>query len=117
LAAHQAGWLSACITYKDDRPKKTRAQEIIEAGREPPFIHCSNGRHLVDALQDLGRYQVTDSGRSALSWLEIGAYANATGLISEAWEMQIVREMSEAFVRGLSEGENPLSIPPAERSF
>lgn len=115
MAAKQAGWLSACIDYKDDRPKKTRAQEYIDNGRQPPFLHCSNGRHLVDALSDLGRYHTSDGGRSPLTWAEIGAYASATGLISEAWEMRIVREMSEAYLQGLNEGVNPLSIPPTER--
>lgn len=109
--------MSACVKYKDDRPRKTRAQEIIEAGGQPPFLHCSNGRHLVDALQDLGNYSVTETGIAALTWAEIGAYANATGLISEAWEMQTVRAMSEAFVQGLREGEDVFSIPPAERSL
>jgi len=117
LSARQAGWLTACVKYKDDREKKTRAREIIEAGGQPPFLHCSNGRHLIEALQDLGNYSVTEAGIDALTWLEIKSYADATGLVSEAWELQTVRAMSEAFVQGLREGEDPLSIPPTERSL
>lgn len=111
----QAGWLSACIEYNDKRPPKTRAQEYIENGKAPPFIECVNGSYLADALADLGWYSVSDAGRSALTWVEIGAYASATGLISEPWEMQIVRDMSQAYLKGLAEGVNPLSIPPADR--
>lgn len=50
-----------------------------------------------------------------LPYAELSAYGEATGRLSTPWEYETVRAMSEAYVGGLVEGKQPLSIPPVER--
>ena len=49
-----------------------------------------------------------------LRWSEIDAYGRSTGVLTEPWEMQAVRDMSVAYLDGLKRGENPLGKPPWE---
>lgn len=50
-----------------------------------------------------------------LAWAEIYAFGRATGRIGNPWEYECVHAMSGAYVTGLVEGRNDLSIPPVER--
>jgi hypothetical protein len=50
-----------------------------------------------------------------LAWGEIYAFGQATERISNPWEYELVHTMSDAYVAGLVEGRNLLSIPPMER--
>ena len=54
-------------------------------------------------------------GWMALPYVEMNAYGKATGRLSTPWEHETVRAMSEAYVAGLVEGRDLLSIPPVER--
>lgn len=54
-------------------------------------------------------------GQRAIDWPEIEPFAVATGLVSEPWEKQALYDMASAYVTGLVEGANPLSIAPIDR--
>lgn len=54
-------------------------------------------------------------GWTPLPYVELLAYGGATGRLSTPWEYETVRAMSEAYVAGLVEGRDLLSIPPMER--
>jgi len=115
LSARQAGWLSATVEHKDGRPAKTRLAEIVERGGTPPFVEVTSGKYLVEALQDLGTFDDTEDGPKAISWTEILAFSRATLVVTEPWELQLIRDMSKAFVMGIREGKDPFGIPPTER--
>lgn len=54
-------------------------------------------------------------GWTPLPYVEMRAYGEATGRLSTPWEYETLRAMSEAYVSGLVEGRDLLSIPPMER--
>lgn len=55
-------------------------------------------------------------GWAVLPWAEIKAFGEATGRLATPWEYETAAEMSAAYVRGLSEGRNIMSIMPMDRS-
>ncbi|WP_377707181.1 hypothetical protein [Paracoccus fontiphilus] len=50
-----------------------------------------------------------------LPYAELEAYGRVTGRLSTPWEYETVRGMSEAYVSGLVEGRDLLSIMPLDR--
>lgn len=72
-------------------------------------------KYLLELLFEVGPVGAGGFGVMALPWVEIKAFADATGSITEPWEFRAISQMSRAYVTGLREGENPLCIPPAER--
>lgn len=50
-----------------------------------------------------------------LPYSELEAFGRATSRLTTPWEYETARAMSEAYVSGLIEGRNVLSIPPVER--
>lgn len=50
-----------------------------------------------------------------LPWAEIQAFGTATGRLASPWEYEVVGAMSAAYVRGLHEGQDLMSIMPMER--
>jgi hypothetical protein len=65
----------------------------------------------------MGMAQSTGMGIGPLAWSEIAAFAQSTCAISDPWELRAIRQMSEQYVAGLRQGEQPLVIPPAERTY
>ena len=58
--------------------------------------------YLLTAMQNLGWCGSNGFGAEPISWAEIHAYAACTGDISEPWEYQALRDMSKAYIKGLS---------------
>ena len=54
-------------------------------------------------------------GWTVLPWTEIKAFGEATGRLATPWEYETASEMSAAYVSGLSEGRNLMSIMPIDR--
>ncbi|MFC3169220.1 hypothetical protein [Paracoccus fontiphilus] len=54
-------------------------------------------------------------GWMPLPYAELEAYGRVTGRLSTPWEYETVRGMSEAYVSGLVEGRDLLSIMPLDR--
>lgn len=54
-------------------------------------------------------------GHRALDYTDLYHYAAMTKSLSEPWEARTVVAMSEAYLRGLHEGESPFSIIPQDR--
>jgi hypothetical protein len=117
LAAQQSGWLAASIKHGDEeREGNSRASDYINAGLTPPNIEIIEGGYLVSMLSDIGTIkQMPMGGFEAVNWSDIYPYIMLTVGTIEAWEARLIIEMSKAFLSGLSEGENPFSIPPIER--
>lgn len=72
------------------------------------------GEYLLDALFAVGPTEYRAGEESPISWSELGAYAQATGDISEPWELRAVMSMSRAYFRAKMD-KNIHSIPPVER--
>ena len=84
-------------------------------GADTPWPDYGHGLYLVEALQAMGKTRAQSMGGvRAVDWPEITAFNAACGPY-ERWEMQMLREMSLAFVEGLSLGENPMARPPIDQ--
>ncbi|PHR93487.1 MAG: hypothetical protein COA78_32820 [Blastopirellula sp.] len=82
----------------------------------PPFVEVRAGGYLSDALFEAGPVKSDPmGGLGALEWVDIAAYVSLTGAISEPWEVQALRRMSAAYLRGMNEGRDPFSIAPVDR--
>lgn len=81
-----------------------------------PLPEVDAGRYLLSALIKMGPVRpMPMGGWRAADWPEIYAFARSTGRIAEPWEADALYDMAQAYVVGLSEGENPLSIAPIDR--
>ncbi|AZV00278.1 hypothetical protein pkon1_p49 [Paracoccus phage vB_PkoS_Pkon1] len=71
---------------------------------------------MLSALASLGfATPVGMGGWVPLPYAELRAFGQSTGRLTTPWEYETVRAMSEAYVTGLVEGRELLSIPPVER--
>jgi len=94
----------------------TRAKQYQDAGRPVPFVQVQACAYLLEALIEAGPVKSDGMGnRVALDWLDLKAYADLTGAVTEAWEASMLRRMSIAFANGLQEGKSAFSIAPVNR--
>jgi hypothetical protein len=81
-----------------------------------PFVELDTGGYLLQILMEAGPIKAGPMGGfQSLDWVDIAAYTSLTMADVEPWEATILREMSEAFASGMSEGTSPFSIPPTDR--
>lgn len=89
---------------------------MLEQGASLPDWSDLERRDLLDALALLRwANPMPMGGWLPLSWAEIDAFARLTGRLSSPWEAETVAAMSAAYVSGLTEGRDLLSIMPVER--
>ena len=94
----------------------SRAKQYQDAGHPPPFVPVQACGYLMDALIEAGPVKSDGMGnRVPLDWVDIKAYTDLTGAVTEPWEAAILRRMSAAFAQGMQEGKSPFSIPPTDR--
>ena len=81
-----------------------------------PVVNVSVGQYLLEAFFDAGP-TIPDPhvGEQPLRWGDVLDYAQASGEISEPWEMRILVQMSKAYVDAKMHGKNPLSRSPLEQ--
>lgn len=96
------GWWTAT-------PKKSKRSRWQSAGGAslPPVQMQS----LCGWLSDLG-YAESGMDLSALTFREIGAWANACAIPLTPWIAETLRKGSEAFIKGHREGQKQASNPP-----
>lgn len=83
----------------------------------PPFVEISVGGYMLDLLMEAGPVKsMPMGGFQALDWVDISAFASLTMDHIEIWEAKLLREMSDAFAVGLSEGTSAFSKAPADRT-
>lgn len=106
--------------FLDGKPKdwpQTRGQRFFQQrGVWPTMPAVNPGEMLVDALNDAGVCSRVGNEIRPLSWSEIHAYKECTGVISSVWECRMLREMSRAYITGLTVGNDVFGIPPEEES-
>ena len=94
----------------------SRSKEYDDAGIAPPFVPVDACGYLMSALIEAGPVKSDGMGnRLPLDWLDLKAFADMTGAVTEPWEASMLRRMSIAFANGLQEGKNPFSIAPVDR--
>ena len=82
---------------------------------EARYPEAPDGETLPDLLAEAGWVSHHPSGSvKPLEWVEMQAFAAMTGVSLHPFFWRLLREMSAAYVSGLTD-DNPLSIPPMER--
>lgn len=75
----------------------------------------TDGLYLLTALFDAGPTKAGAASEVALEWADIWAFMCATEAISEPWEAQALRNLSNAYLDAKEAGKNPLCIPPIDQ--
>lgn len=93
----------------------TRLERKKQNGIEPRFVELEAGDYLLDALVRMGLC-LNDpmTGQTALPYADILAFSNATGRISEPWEMEALHDMSRAYLEGLAYGARNVRTEPID---
>lgn len=115
LYAQQIGWLHSIPKPKDIKKApdtKTRYEKIAEGGNDPLLPPVEDGAYVIGYWQECGMCSPGFSGASALSSVEVSAWAQAVGIPLSPWEHQAIRGMSRAYVTALHEGSEPDALPP-----
>lgn len=74
------------------------------------------GEHYLVAFSEMGRCSIGGmGGLIAMPWAEINAYSFGHPTIVDHSDRHILRDMSAAYVGGLTLGANALAISPMER--
>lgn len=74
----------------------------------------SAGGYLLEAMSALDPLRNNGFGERATDWPEIKAFADATGRVSEPWELEALHSMCQCYFRGNQIGRNPLAHSPLE---
>lgn len=69
----------------------------------------------MQALWQVGPSRVEQMAELPITWAELAAYATASEVNFERWELRAIMEMSRAYVAAKSDGKDPLSIAPVDR--
>ena len=94
----------------------TRLDAYHRANKPVPEIELGPGSYLLEALFEVGpASEAPMGGFMVIQWAEVLAYSQATGSITEPWEITAMIDMSKAYLRGYAEGQSVTSIPPNER--
>ena len=115
LYARQVGWLHSTPKPKDPKKtqdNKTRYEKIAGGGNDPLLPPVDDGAYLIGYWQECGMCSPGFDGTSALSSVEVSAWAQAVGIPLSPWEHQTIRAMSRAYVTDLHEGCEPDAPPP-----
>lgn len=111
------GWLAATPETPGEKGKvnkwnETRVERLQRIGADIPVIPVGAGEYMTRALA-LAGYTTRGEmgGERPLSWLEIGAFAAASGMLETKWETRLLREMSAAFLEGKIHGTHPMAKP------
>lgn len=95
----------------------TRGQRFLkERGVWPAMPELNSGEMLLDALVEAGVCHRGTNEIRPLAWAEIFAYKECAGTVTTAWECRMLRDMSKAYINGLSVGNDVFGIPPEEEN-
>lgn len=122
LYAKQFAWFSAkpkkpdvpgAVAKRDGSAQElTRAQDMIARGGTPLMPPLEDAAYILSYWQELGMVESNGMGATPLSAREIAAWQEGSGIMLQAWEFHILREMSRAYLAQLHESEKPDCPPP-----
>ncbi len=95
-------WLHAV----PEKAKESR-QKSIKAANEDSFLlkmpDVAEGEYLVPMLFEAGLVSQSGMGVAPLSWQEIQAWLNCTGVVLHTWEATTIKQMSDAYASEYSQ--------------
>jgi len=91
---------------KDAPPPPTRMARMKGDGIEPELPPCP-APHLIAHLMEVGPFEVTGMDRVTVSWREIDAWIERTGFAVAAWEVRLLRRLSNDYLSSSRAAEDP----------
>lgn len=80
-----------------------------------PFVELESGSYLLEALFIVGPVSRNAMGDAApITWLDLWAYGQTTGVLAESWEYETLQAMSRAYLEGVEHGKNHFALSPLE---
>lgn len=106
LYVRQLAWLGTAP--KDPKTRKlanaasdpapqTRLERMKADGLEPMLPDCS-APHLIEHLLEVGPFEVTGMERVPISWRELQAWQDQTGVALDAWQARLLRRLSSDYL-------------------
>tara|TARA_Y100000310_G_scaffold324866_2_gene387346 strand:- start:12844 stop:13155 length:312 start_codon:yes stop_codon:yes gene_type:complete len=91
---------------------KSRMAQVIAGRRKARLPSINKGRHLIEYFSELGYVENNGMGFQPISFKELQAFSSLSGVDLDPLEVEVLRRMSKAYIRGYSSGKDPFSIPP-----
>jgi len=85
-------------------------------GQTPELPDVGQAFYLIEALLSMKIALPGDYGPQPQTWAEVLAFSTATGCAKEAWERQVLFDMSWEYVQELNKATSPFLKSPMERS-
>ena len=82
---------------EDRKPRPSRMTQLPEDA-DPPLPDIEDGRHIIDALMEVGPFVSNGMGPAPVSWQEITAWQTASCSVLEPHELQLLRSLSVEYL-------------------
>jgi hypothetical protein len=83
---------------KPEEPTLTRAEIMAKKGVVPDLPYLSGGHYLIDYLMEAGPISAAGMGPVVLTWPELNAWVERTGVDLQPWESRMVRRLSADYL-------------------
>lgn len=95
-------------------PKRvSRGEEVREGGEQPEMPPIEPElRYLIDTLMEAGPVSVAGMGTAQLTWADLLAWQQGTGIELAPWEARLVRQLSAYYVQESRRAEAHDALPP-----
>lgn len=96
---------------EDEASKISRIDRLKKDGITPP-MPPNPAPHILSRLIEIGLTEANGMGASPLSWREIRAWQELTGVELTPWEARLIRHLSTAYLAESRRGESENCPPP-----
>lgn len=115
LYVRQIAWLNT--VPKDPKEKRladqapapepmTRLERMKADGLDPLLPDCP-APHLIEHLMEVGPFEVTGMERVPISWREMQAWQDQTGVCLDTWQARMLRRLSTDYLSSSRAAEKP----------
>ncbi|MDF0540782.1 hypothetical protein PX699_00370 [Sphingobium sp. H39-3-25] len=95
----------------DQAPSISRIDQMQKRGLIPQ-MPPNPAPHIINRLIEIGLSEAAGMGAVPLSWREITAWQQATGVVLPAWEARLIRRLSTEYLAEGRRAESENSPPP-----
>lgn len=111
-------WLNAAP--KPDKPIKgapppVSRRDELKADGVTPAMPPNPAPHIIARLIELGITESNGMGPTVLSWREMAGWQRLTGVVLDAWEARLLRQLSTAYIAESRKAESDTCPPPWRR--
>lgn len=112
----QRAWLDVAPRNDKGKAGLSRLEMIRRDQRnpayEPEMPEVSACGHLIGYLFDAGPFEQGGMGPAPLSWKEINAWCDRTGIDLQPWESRMLRVLSSAYTGEMNAAEDQKRVSP-----